>query len=299
MRGVGFIHSPLLQKSGYVSQQMLHVCDWLPTLYEAAGGNPKSLKHLDGTSAWQMLSTDGDAIRSEMLHNIDPIGKFAGIRVGGYKLVTGNIGHGYNDWYPQWQLAGDEHRLHADHFHSDALSQPASLSSKGEPAPSLRQALRVSRANSRSQQDVRRTVEKMSEEKMSAQVQRSSGPVTVDCGPKPANASTNCQPEKSPCLFHIPSDPCEYNNIAASHPDIVSQLLLRLMNYTYTMIPPGNKPTDDRGNPKYHNNTDLGSVGYHLNSVAWQHLSLTTAALRPGAVPWFSGYINTVTWTQA
>nr|KAG5705663.1 hypothetical protein BaRGS_026602 [Batillaria attramentaria] len=78
VRGVGLIHSPLLSKSGYVSQNMLHVCDWLPTLYEAAGGNPTKLKNLDGVSAWKMLSTDGPPVRSEMLHNIDPIGQFAG-----------------------------------------------------------------------------------------------------------------------------------------------------------------------------------------------------------------------------
>jgi arylsulfatase B len=58
-----------------VAQQMLHVCDWLPTLYEAAGGDPKVFKNLDGTSAWKMLSTNGPAVRNEMLHNIDPINK--------------------------------------------------------------------------------------------------------------------------------------------------------------------------------------------------------------------------------
>lgn len=119
VRGVGLINSPLLQKSGYVAQQMLHVCDWLPTLYEAAGGDPSTLKNLDGVSAWKMLSTNGPPVRSEMLHNIDPIGQFAGIRVGDFKLVTGNIGNGYNDWYPPWQVAGDEQRLHVNTYKSD------------------------------------------------------------------------------------------------------------------------------------------------------------------------------------
>ena len=255
MRGVGFIHSPLLKKSGYVSQQMLHVCDWLPTLYEAAGGNPKSLKNLDGTSAWQMLSTDGAAIRSEMLHNIDPLGKFAAIRVGEYKLVTGNIGHGYNDWYPQWQLSGDEHSLHVDHFHSDTFYHQPSVNRKNEPAVTLQEASRVSRVDSHHWEDVKTMSVDNVGNKLSTESQHSSGPVRVNCGPKPANASTSCQPEKSPCLFHIPSDPCEYSNIAASNPDIVSRLFQRLMEYAYTMIPPGNKPCDDRGNPKYHNGT--------------------------------------------
>ncbi|KAH3825934.1 hypothetical protein DPMN_127821 [Dreissena polymorpha] len=39
-------------------------------------------------------------------------------------------------------------------------------------------------------------------------------PVKIDCGPKPFNASTNCDPGLLPCLYNIASDPCEYNNIA-------------------------------------------------------------------------------------
>ena len=39
-------------------------------------------------------------------------------------------------------------------------------------------------------------------------------PLKVDCGPKPVNASTNCQPSKNPCLYNVKLDPCEYFNIA-------------------------------------------------------------------------------------
>ncbi|KAL8594525.1 hypothetical protein ACOMHN_028879 [Nucella lapillus] len=253
VRGVGFIHSPLLKKSSYVSQNMLHVCDWLPTLYEAAGGNPKNLKNLDGVSAWKMLSTEGAAVRSEMLHNIDPISKFAGIRVGEYKLLTGNIGHGYNDWYPPWQVDGDDVWLHVDRYSSEQalLSQHERNHrlQKDGGSLSLENILR----RPRSQQAVP-SMEVKSSGELSPSV-LSSGPVTINCGEKPANASTNCQPKKSPCLYHIPSDPCEYNNIAASNPGTVAKLYGRLMEYSYTMIPPGNQPLDDRGNPKYHNNT--------------------------------------------
>ncbi|KAK7093086.1 hypothetical protein V1264_008737 [Littorina saxatilis] len=257
VRGVGFLHSPLLQKAGYVSQQMLHVCDWLPTLYEAAGGNPKKLKNLDGVSAWQMLSTNGAAIRTEMLHNIDPLNEIAGLRVGDFKLVSGDIGNGYNDWYPRWQLSGDEDRLHVDNFHSDSFDHEDMLLSH----PSQHKVRTVSDVlSSRSRfSGVKddRFINRMSVDESVQPVssRQRSGPVTINCGPKPANASTNCQPEKSPCLFHIPSDPCEYNNIAASNPAIVDQLFQRLLQYSYTMVTPGNKPNDDRGNPKYHNNT--------------------------------------------
>lgn len=37
VRVPAFIWSPLLKKSGRVSQQLMHITDWLPTLYAAAG----------------------------------------------------------------------------------------------------------------------------------------------------------------------------------------------------------------------------------------------------------------------
>lgn len=73
--------------------------------------------------------------------------------------------------------------------------------------------------------------------------------VMVQCGEKPLNASTNCDPGSSPCLYHIPSDPCEYNNIASDHPDKVKALVKRFNEYRETMVPAGNKPFDPHGNP--------------------------------------------------
>ncbi|KAM7310768.1 putative arylsulfatase B [Ixodes scapularis] len=37
LRTTAFIWSPLLEKSRRVSNQMMHIADWLPTLYSAAG----------------------------------------------------------------------------------------------------------------------------------------------------------------------------------------------------------------------------------------------------------------------
>jgi hypothetical protein len=37
VRGAGLIWSPLLQQTPRVSNQLMHVTDWLPTLYSAAG----------------------------------------------------------------------------------------------------------------------------------------------------------------------------------------------------------------------------------------------------------------------
>lgn len=40
VRGAGLIWSPLLGAVGHVAQQTMHISDWLPTLYRAAGGDP-------------------------------------------------------------------------------------------------------------------------------------------------------------------------------------------------------------------------------------------------------------------
>ncbi|KAH3710077.1 hypothetical protein DPMN_069543 [Dreissena polymorpha] len=101
VRGVGFIASPLLNQTGYVSNHMLHVCDWLPTLYEAAGGDPTKMSNLDGSSEWQSLSHNQHGNRQEILHNIDPSGTGQmDLRVGDYKIVVGDIGMAWSDWYP-------------------------------------------------------------------------------------------------------------------------------------------------------------------------------------------------------
>lgn len=38
VRAAAFVWSPLLKKTRRVSQQLMHVTDWVPTLYSAAGG---------------------------------------------------------------------------------------------------------------------------------------------------------------------------------------------------------------------------------------------------------------------
>lgn len=83
MRGSGFLWSPLLKKTSYVSQHMIQVIDWLPTLLNVAGFDMSQLpSNVDGVDMWSMLSDNKESRRTEMLHNIDPLsGKSAAIRV--------------------------------------------------------------------------------------------------------------------------------------------------------------------------------------------------------------------------
>lgn len=54
MKGVGFVHSPLLSNPGTVSHELLHVTDWFPTIVSLAGGNTTTLK-LDGYNQWETI----------------------------------------------------------------------------------------------------------------------------------------------------------------------------------------------------------------------------------------------------
>ncbi|XP_064181603.1 arylsulfatase I-like isoform X1 [Anguilla rostrata] len=122
IRGVGFVHSPLLRRRRRVSRALVHITDWYPTLVALAGGNVSASDGLDGYDVWPALSEGKESPRREILHNIDPLYNHAkhgswqdgfrlwntavqaSIRSGDWKLLTGDPGCG--DWIPPQTLAG-------------------------------------------------------------------------------------------------------------------------------------------------------------------------------------------------
>uniref|UniRef100_A0A3Q2Y7Z4 Arylsulfatase I-like n=1 Tax=Hippocampus comes TaxID=109280 RepID=A0A3Q2Y7Z4_HIPCM len=109
IRGVAFVHSPLLRRRRRVSNALVHITDWFPTLLGLAGGNVSQSQGLDGFDVWGAISEGKVSPRQEILHNIDPLHKLlelpmwdtsvqAAIRVGDWKLLTGDPGHG--EWVP-------------------------------------------------------------------------------------------------------------------------------------------------------------------------------------------------------
>ncbi|KAH7966785.1 hypothetical protein HPB49_019539 [Dermacentor silvarum] len=53
------------------SQQVVHISDWAPTLYAAAGGDPRDLGDVDGRNLWDVLSTGRGKGRQEVLLEIE------------------------------------------------------------------------------------------------------------------------------------------------------------------------------------------------------------------------------------
>lgn len=67
---------------------LMHLSDWVPTLYGCGGGNVSDLIGLDGVDMWPTLSQGLASPRKELVHNIDPVGWAAALRYQNWKLVV-------------------------------------------------------------------------------------------------------------------------------------------------------------------------------------------------------------------
>ncbi|XP_059202496.1 arylsulfatase I [Centropristis striata] len=198
IRGLGFVHSPLLRKKRRVSKALVHITDWYPTLVGIAGGNESLTEGVDGYNVWEAISEGKESPRLEILHNIDPLYNHArsgslqkgygiwntavqaSIRAGDWKLLTGDPGYG--DWTPPQMLPG---------FPSSWW-----------------------------------------------------------------NMERHTEPRKSVWLFNISGDPYERFDLAEQRPDVVKELLARLVYYNRTAVPVRYPSEDLRADP-------------HLNGGAW------------------------------
>lgn len=223
VRGAGLLWSPSIVNPGRVADQMVHITDWLPTLITAAGGNLSALGPVDGMDVWDTLTQDLSSPRKEFLVNIDPVTNSGAVRVGDWKLIFNpqSYGHHWDGWFGP--------------------------SGRNETAPEtdldviLKQVL-----NSRVAKSVTALNPKAYENMTSLRKK-----AEISCGLIPENATASCDSEDSPCLFHIPTDPCEYKDVAATYPDVLALMKIKLRQYNATAVPPRNKPWDPTANPKY------------------------------------------------
>ena len=188
--------------------------------------------------------------RGEILMNIDPVQNDYAIRVGSMKLIFGKPeGTKYGGWIKPEEIVEPEVEL------SDGTKE--NISKHVPPSP-----LNIPDDN---------TPEYLFKSGHMHTIFKELGrrdpmphPAIVNCGEKPANASTNCDVAKAPCLYDISKDPCEYNNLASQMPDVVQKLLSKLNEYKKTMVKPINKPNDPKGNPVFHHGIWV-NIGYKNN----------------------------------
>jgi arylsulfatase A-like enzyme len=104
VRAVGFVHSKLVKKKARVSSKLIDATDWLPTFYHLGGGDVSGIKDkVDGMNVWNTISQDTPSPRSEILHNIDPLRKFAAIRVNNFKLIVNQDAVYKQTWHPRYE----------------------------------------------------------------------------------------------------------------------------------------------------------------------------------------------------
>ncbi|XP_068709388.1 arylsulfatase B-like [Montipora foliosa] len=92
VKGVGFVYTAndLITQKRRVCTELIDATDWASTLYHLGGGNAELISaRTDGMNVWDTIANGAPSPRDEILHNIDPRLKFAGIRKGNFKLVVG------------------------------------------------------------------------------------------------------------------------------------------------------------------------------------------------------------------
>uniref|UniRef100_A0A6M2DJ96 Putative arylsulfatase b n=1 Tax=Xenopsylla cheopis TaxID=163159 RepID=A0A6M2DJ96_XENCH len=233
VRAAAAIWSPLIKTNQKISNQMMHISDWLPTLLSAVNANI-SIPNLDGVDMWHSLSENTASPRNEILLNIDDIYGQAGFIDGRYKIIKGNIFDGeLNDWY------GPPGR-------NDSYDIGQIFDSKtGRALKQLGHAPTVTRIRK-----LRYNAE-------------------VKC---PENTTAKpCKLEETACVFDLISDPCERNNLAKSKPQLLTKLLNLLDKYNSTAVPPGNLPNDPRCDPSLwgHTWTNFGDYEEIIKKKIW------------------------------
>ncbi|XP_017760255.1 PREDICTED: arylsulfatase B-like [Eufriesea mexicana] len=251
-RGVAAIWSPLIKKSKRVSNQMMFVSDWLPTLLSATGVNGKQLGNIDGFDLWPTLVSDKISFRSDVVINIDDLSNYAAIRRGDFKYVIGQTETG-GAWVG---ATGESSEGISPRYDPDKI-----LYSKTGVAISgvitARQAMELNERRKRSARNINNTPPKTNfQEKIltAENISELRKKAQIKCNVKEKDR-ISCDPMKAPCLFNIEKDPCEMVNLADRRPVILAILERILMKYRLTVIPPSNLDGDPRADPSLWNNT--------------------------------------------
>lgn len=235
VRGVGIIWSKLLKHQPRIENNLIHICDWLPSLYSAAGGNVSDLGDIYGINLWETLSSGTPSPREEILHNIDPVDGASALRFRNYKVVNGsNWGGNYNEWYGP---TGRGNYFLTFHYENSLRSS---------------YSWEIIEKNGCLHNVTNNFLSKME----------------LNCfsNSKSNVPSINCDPNVSPCLFDISNDPCELKNIANSQPKIMQSMLKRLEKFKSTAVPFINIPLDPMADPALHNFAWTNWADYSENS---------------------------------
>lgn len=261
VRGVAALWSPLLHSTQRVSNQLMHISDWLPTFYSAAGLDVRELGKIDGIDMWKTLSENLPSPRIEILHNIDPIEDYAALRRGDWKYVTGTTQEGkVDEWYGE---SGLDSQGKSQRYDVDAvLNSKVGITITGFTTKLQLQAKKLARMSENGSADKGDGSIKQLKLLSETAVMSLQHQAELHCNQKSSVSSlsntsseTACQPREAPCLFNIRDDPCETTNLAYTQPLVLHSLEESLEQFKKTMVKPLNVPGDPMSNPIYWNDT--------------------------------------------
>ncbi|CAD1471204.1 unnamed protein product, partial [Heterotrigona itama] len=216
IRGAACIYSPLIKNPSRISNELIHITDWLPTFYSAAGGNLEDLEEdLDGVDQWATIVSGKQTTRKNLLLNIDEL--LSGALMGNYKLINGaklEYGDYYGDSgmnksYPEYNVTNVLHS-----FAGSAISNISQVTLNTNYIIKLRKA------------------------------------ATVVC-----QNFANYPKCLEKCLFDIYNDPCETTDLSLQHPDIVRELNELIDEYYKITKHPVGGIVDPLSYPEHFNGT--------------------------------------------
>ncbi|XP_014208813.1 arylsulfatase I-like [Copidosoma floridanum] len=257
VRGAAAVWSPLIRRPKRVSNDLMYIADWLPTLLSAAGlrSNVPPGK-IDGVNMWPAITGESPAAgnaRAEVLVNIDPIFNYSAIRRGDFKYILGTVGNG-EDWYGETGRTEDAEQ----EGRSPAYDPETVLMSKAGTAISglltAKQVTEIRAVRSHTYERVREDAITTAKLLTADELLKLRSTASIRCT-VPESDRIACNPRQAPCLFNIKEDPCEQRNLADQRPMILATLEEALLKYRVTAVPPSNVPNDPRADPALWNST--------------------------------------------
>ncbi|XP_014470860.1 PREDICTED: arylsulfatase B-like [Dinoponera quadriceps] len=223
VRSVAAIWSPLIKKRERVSNHLIYIADWLPTLLSAAGRSKEKIGKIDGLDMWPTIVSDETNPREEVLINIDKT--YQAIRNRKYKYVHVQTKESF-----KW--TGDSGR------------SPTEKRSPYPPETVLHSKAGVAIAS------VTNNTAELNSQKILQLRQQAE----VHCNVM-EKEKVACNVRLTPCLFDLERDPCEKMNIIAKKPYVAQKLKTALKQHKSTMLPPNNMNNDLKADPIRWNHT--------------------------------------------
>ncbi|KAK9731198.1 Sulfatase [Popillia japonica] len=227
VRSPSFISSQLFLQKGRVSNDLIHVTDWFPTLLSAANGDVSFLDlDIDGTDIWSSLVYNFDTTRRSTLLNIDEKNRNAALILSNFKLIVGSTKNGtYDSYYGE---TGEEN-LEPVVYNTTAIAK----------SPAAKAIDKVSYSPTSE-------FEYMSLRELA----------TLRCL-DPSVKRTECDlSDGGICLFNLTKDPCEEDNMVNFLPSLVRQMKRKMVVYREGLVEWQERNLDiENSDPKLHHYT--------------------------------------------